>query len=87
MLFSFGQIAAQTVLATLSDILETAVPLYQDFKKVVFTYVGVHQEYLPHYTTLDEIIGIFNFYLNCEHVLFVFIIKQRRKKFGGFSRI
>ena len=26
-------------------------------------------------------------YLNCEHILFVYILKQRRKKFCGFSRI
>ena len=26
------------------------------------------------------------FYLNCEHVLFVYILKQRRKKFCGFKK-
>ena len=26
------------------------------------------------------------FYLNCEHVLFVYILKQRRKKFRGFFK-
>ena len=26
------------------------------------------------------------FYLNCEHVLFVYILKQSRKKFRGFPR-
>ena len=26
------------------------------------------------------------FYLNCEHVLFVYILKQRRKKFRGFLK-
>jgi len=26
------------------------------------------------------------FYLNCEHVLFVYILKQRRKKFCGFLK-
>ena len=27
------------------------------------------------------------FYLNCEHDLFVYILKQRRKKFCGFKKI
>ena len=26
------------------------------------------------------------FYLNCEHVLFVYILKQRRKIFCGFKK-
>ena len=26
------------------------------------------------------------FYLNCEHVLFVYILKQRRKKCCGFKK-
>jgi len=26
------------------------------------------------------------FYLNCEHVLFVYTLKQRRKKFRGFLK-
>jgi len=26
------------------------------------------------------------FYLNCEHVIFVYISKQRRKKFCGFLK-
>ena len=26
------------------------------------------------------------FYLNCEHVVFVYILKQRRKKFCGFKK-
>ena len=26
------------------------------------------------------------FYLNCEHVLFVYILKQGRKKFCGFKK-
>ena len=26
------------------------------------------------------------FYLNCEHVLLVYILKQRRKKFCGFKK-
>jgi len=38
--------------------------------------------------TCTRLLGRFAliFYLNCEHVLFVYILKQRRKKFCGFLK-
>jgi len=51
---------------------------------------------IPNKTNLNYTINICNtkllgrfapiFYLNCEHVLFVYIFKQRRKKFCGFLK-
>ena len=38
--------------------------------------------------TYTRLLGCFApiFYLNCEHVLFVYILKQRRKRFCGFLK-
>jgi len=53
---------------------------------VYWIQTNIHPDKLNLYKT--RLLGRFSpiFYLNCEHVLFVYILKQRRRKFCGFKR-
>ena len=54
----------------------------------LFIEVFIHQKFKALRALLSRLLGRFEpiFYLNCEHVLFVYILKQRRKKFSGFLK-
>ena len=50
--------------------------------------ICIYQKFKALRTLLSRLLGRFApiFYLNCEHVLSVYILKQRRKKFCGFKK-
>jgi len=58
------------------------------FSLSVLTFIGYKQT--PKQTNIidNRILGSFAhiFYLNCEHVLVVYIVKQKQNKFRGFHK-